>query len=781
MLMPGSMYLQWPFRNELRSTVKDCRQYSGLITAPISLIALLVVLLIGACSDSAGSSGGSGSSGLSAPGGLSVSFIDANTLRVSWNSASGASEYQIYRNDAADPAEGSLRSRVTTVSATEYDDGNLIASRDYWYWLRACTSNTNCSDFSGSASGSTIPDSLAPSDFSAIPGEEKITLSWTVVSDYTYNLLRSTNDCLGSNVDDINDFDDYQTLCSNPELYTKIKPPVEQDELNHELTYYYWLEVADDFGNKSYTYASATPDELDYESGTIIWEQSLGGVVSLAPAFDSERRVLYVAVGNELHAFDIDSGAEIWDDPFEASNNIAADPIVDLDGYIYIASTNSADNSVVYRVNPNGPSDSSDAWTRANSSATGISVGVALKQEDSNSGVFYYSDDDGKIYAIDDLTSGGVSLHANLEKKITTPISIDIYGNLYMGNEDRDLLMRSMQSTSTASINSEISGSIALGIDSTAFFGANQNAYSYDSGANRIWASSSLGTIAASAVLAPSNGAVYIPGNNKLYALSASSGQEIWSYTFNNSTIGSTAAVTDTNGYVYLGDSEGDVHVIDSSGNFIAQYSTGRSSAISTPMSLDDSKSILYFGAGRRIYAIQAHGSLNKESYWVKYRGNVRNTGYITDSESIGADITYAQQELDNSNLVFSGDWVSDTTSPRQGSSSMRSRPDLGDREISCISTMPQQNGTLSFYWKVSSEIFDVLKLTITTNGVSEKIASISGTQEWTQPTQTLEEGTITTLTIEVAAGAIVEWCYEKDYTISTGSDAGWLDNVGFN
>ena len=70
--------------------------------------------------------------------------------------------------------------------------------------------------------------------------------------------------------------------------------------------------MSDSFGNKSYTEASATPnDNTDSLSGDIIWQEALGsGVISLAPALDSERRALYVAVDDELYALNIDSGEQ---------------------------------------------------------------------------------------------------------------------------------------------------------------------------------------------------------------------------------------------------------------------------------------------------------------------------------------------------------------------------------------------------------------------------------------------------------------------------------------
>jgi len=83
----------------------------------------------------------------------------------------------------------------------------------------------------------------------------------------------------------------------------------------------------------------------------------------------------------------------------------------------------------------------------------------------------------------------------------------------------------------------------------------------------------------------------------------------------------------------------------------------------------------------------------------------------------------------------------------------------------SYMQTTVSQAGTLKFYWKVSSETnYDYLRFYI--NGVQQ--ASISGSTSWAQKSYT------------VSAGATVKWAYTKDGSVSSGSDAGWVDKVEF-
>ena len=73
--------------------------------------------------------------------------------------------------------------------------------------------------------------------------------------------------------------------------------------------------------------------------------------------------------------------------------------------------------------------------------------------------------------------------------------------------------------------------------------------------------------------------------------------------------------------------------------------------------------------------------------------------------------------------------------------------------------------GTLSFYWKVSSEAgYDFLEFYI--DGVLQD--RISGMENWHQMIYTITEPGSHTL----------EWRYVKDWSESVGADSGWVDQV---
>jgi hypothetical protein len=125
---------------------------------------------------------------------------------------------------------------------------------------------------------------------------------------------------------------------------------------------------------------------------------------------------------------------------------------------------------------------------------------------------------------------------------------------------------------------------------------------------------------------------------------------------------------------------------------------------------------------------------------------------------------------VDNPTLAWSssGDaqWFPQTTVFNTGDSAARSGA-ITHYQSSTIQTTVTGPGSLSFFWKVSSESNnDFLKFSI--DGVAQG-SGISGEQAWAQVTASIAAGSHT-----------VAWTYSKDASLSLGSDAGWLDTVVF-
>jgi len=89
---------------------------------------------------------------------------------------------------------------------------------------------------------------------------------------------------------------------------------------------------------------------------------------------------------------------------------------------------------------------------------------------------------------------------------------------------------------------------------------------------------------------------------------------------------------------------------------------------------------------------------------------------------------------------------------------------DISDDQESWMETTVDGPGALGFYWKVSSEDnYDFLEFCI--DGVMQD--RISGLSMWVWMVYTIPSGSHT-----------LEWRYVTDYSVSSGSDSGWVDKV---
>jgi hypothetical protein len=119
-----------------------------------------------------------------------------------------------------------------------------------------------------------------------------------------------------------------------------------------------------------------------------------------------------------------------------------------------------------------------------------------------------------------------------------------------------------------------------------------------------------------------------------------------------------------------------------------------------------------------------------------------------------------------NLNLITDGDaeWFSQAYIAYFDGDAAQSGAILDNQE-SVIHTTINGEGTLSFYWKVSSEAgYDFLEFYI--NGVLQK--RISGLVDWQQMMYTITGSGL----------HILEWRYVKDYSVSEGADSGWIDQL---
>ncbi len=108
--------------------------------------------------------------------------------------------------------------------------------------------------------------------------------------------------------------------------------------------------------------------------------------------------------------------------------------------------------------------------------------------------------------------------------------------------------------------------------------------------------------------------------------------------------------------------------------------------------------------------------------------------------------------------------WVGQTGVSHDGTDAARSGR-IGNSQTNSFQTTVVGPGTLSFWWKVSSETNDRLRLVI--NGTEQ--ASTFGEVDWTW--RLLPIG---------AGNQIIEWRYTKNNSVSGGQDRGWVDEIIF-
>ena len=132
-----------------------------------------------------------------------------------------------------------------------------------------------------------------------------------------------------------------------------------------------------------------------------------------------------------------------------------------------------------------------------------------------------------------------------------------------------------------------------------------------------------------------------------------------------------------------------------------------------------------------------------------------------------GPQVISLKTSLDNQLLTFAtggnANWFGQTATFYYGGSAARSGA-IADDQFSWLQTTVTGAGTLSFYWKVSSEgDYDYLEFYL--DGIKQ--AAISGDEDWQQVTYNVPTGTHT-----------LKWQYRKDYSVSSGSDCAWVDKL---
>src|SRR5207302_8451424 len=112
--------------------------------------------------------------------------------------------------------------------------------------------------------------------------------------------------------------------------------------------------------------------------------------------------------------------------------------------------------------------------------------------------------------------------------------------------------------------------------------------------------------------------------------------------------------------------------------------------------------------------------------------------------------------------------WIGQSVVSYFGGSAARSRP-IGNSTTTSMQTTQSGPGTVTFWWKVSSETNnDALIFYAGASGATEQ-ARISGEVDWTQRSFNVSTGT-----------QVLKWTYSKNGSVTGGQDRAWVDVVQF-
>jgi alpha-tubulin suppressor-like RCC1 family protein len=147
----------------------------------------------------------------------------------------------------------------------------------------------------------------------------------------------------------------------------------------------------------------------------------------------------------------------------------------------------------------------------------------------------------------------------------------------------------------------------------------------------------------------------------------------------------------------------------------------------------------------------------------------ISNAFGVTSSAPAFLNVVDFTESANATNLVWNSGgnqpWFPETATTHDGVAALQSGAITANQQSTAQTTV-EGPGTLSFWWKVSSETNNDY-VSFSVDGMEQ--SRISGTVNWQQKTFYLIPGTHT-----------LTWSYSKNATINNGSDAAWLDQVSY-
>ena len=379
-------------------------------------------------------------------------------------------------------------------------------------------------------------------------------------------------------------------------------------------------------------------NSLSQVPGTKLWEVTLGNHVFSSPAIGADGTI-YVGISTGFFDSISTNGWLYAISPQGATNwaarvfgDIRGSPAIGPEGNIYVGSV----LGYLYAFNADGTTNWQLATSRlatlhyysfiGGSPAIGSDGTVYVNSRSGYDPAFAYRD---QLYAVSPtgttkwvLSLSWLSSHSVDDVLVGSP-TIGPDGTIYVTTRDKRLFAINPNGTTNwvMSIGAEARSSPAIGSDGTIYIGADDHkVYAIDPRGFEKWAFLAGDLVECSAAIFGSR--IFLGSwDRKFYALDAS-GTQIWAAT---NPVVSASPVLAADGSVYVLDVGGKLSAIDPSGSYTWSFTPVVSDVcVSSPVIGSDGT--IYFGAGRKLYAVSGTNSL-MNSCWPMFRGDVRHTG----------------------------------------------------------------------------------------------------------------------------------------------------------
>ncbi len=218
-------------------------------------------------------SGNSGTTTLSAPTGLTATATSSSSIKLTWNSVSGATEYQVYYSEYLYSSSASLLNTTILTSTTAT---GLKANTKYYFWIKAtngttksvysvCAYATTKTTSSSGSSSTTTTTLSAPTGVTAIAASSStVELSWNSVSGATSYYVYVSEYSSSSTASSVGRTTSTSTTVKGLKANTK---------------YYFWVQAANSTttsGYSVYDYATTETAAASWTPPTTYQELTLG-------------------------------------------------------------------------------------------------------------------------------------------------------------------------------------------------------------------------------------------------------------------------------------------------------------------------------------------------------------------------------------------------------------------------------------------------------------------------------------------------------------------------